>query len=357
MWNWLEPKLEHKFRRMWLRFIALCLLFSSLSGGPWSAEVVCDPALRFACTGFAVYAGEPIYGMNFNYPPRELRFRLISQNERLLFRMEFPQEGAWYSTVGMNSDGVFSSVQMLFPEWPAAQVGPDKMYIWGASDYALEETSSASQTMDLLSNHRVVEGETSLHTMIADRQGNAFVLEPGTEKNRITPIQGKVLLMNNFPLADFAGKDFRLMQGAGADRYQKAWTFIAETLDRFDATQAFETLRRAQNDGDSPTLCSMVFLPNRREVFIALNRDFGKIWRVSLRDRTVSTSQGFAGSGELPVTDQGVLASDLLAIPIQTESNLHIGRWILLGLGAGTATGLLAWFLYWYLHARKKRRT
>ncbi len=288
---------------VWIRCALPAL--SLLSGGTISAEGDPNPALRFACTGFAVYTGEPIYGMNFDYPPRELRFRLISQNERLVFRMEFPQEGVWYSTVGMNSDGVFSSVQMLFPEWPAVQAGPDQMYLWRVSDYALEETSSASQTMDLLSSRHVVEGQTSLHTIIADPQGNAFVLEPGRENNRITPIQGKSLLMTNFPLADFAGKESRQMQGVGADRYQKAWAYIAETLDRFDTTQAFETLHRAQNDGGSPTLCSMVFLPNRREVFIALNRDFNKLWRVSLRDRTVSTYQGFAGSGELPVTDRG----------------------------------------------------
>lgn len=356
MWNWVEQKLEHKFRRKWFGFVVLCLLFSLLSGGTISAEGDPNPALRFACTGFAVYNGEPIYGMNFDYPPRELRFRLISQNERLVFRMEFPQEGVWYSTVGMNSDGVFSSVQMLFPEWPAVQAGPDQMYLWRVSDYALEETSSASQTMDLLSSRHVVEGQTSLHTMIADPQGNAFVLEPGRENNRITPIQGKSLLMTNFPLADFAGKESHQTQGVGADRYQKAWAYIAETLDRFDTTQAFETLHRAQNDGDSPTLCSMVFLPNRRQVFIALNRDFNKIWRVSLRDRTVSTYQGFAGSGELPVTDKGVLASDLATIPMHTESNPQIGRWILLGMGAGASTGLLAWFLYRYIRARKKKR-
>ncbi|MCX5973719.1 MAG: hypothetical protein NTU59_03410 [Coprothermobacterota bacterium] len=294
--------------------------------------------------------------MNFDYPPRELRFRLIWKNERQVFRMEFPQEGAWYSTVGMNSDGVFSSVQMLLPEWPAVQAGPDQMYIWRVSDYALEETSSASQTMDLLSSLRVVEGQTSLHTLIADSQGNAFVLEPGAEKNRITPIQGKFLLMANFSLADFAGKDFRQTRGAGADRYQKAWAYIAETLDRFDATQAFETLRRAQSDGDFSTLCSMVFLPNRSEVFIALNRDFSKIWRVSLRDETVSTYQGFAGSGELSVTERGVLVSDLLTIPVQTESNPQIGRWILLGMEAGAAMGLPTWLLYRFIRARKKKR-
>lgn len=294
--------------------------------------------------------------MNFDYPPRELRFRLISQNERLVFRMEFPQEGAWYSTVGMNSDGVFSSVQMLFPEWPAVQAGPDQMYLWRVSDYALEETSSVSQTMDLLSSRHVVEGETSLHTMIADSQGNAFVLEPGKENHRITPIQGKFLLMTNFPLADFAGKESSQTQGTGADRYQKAWTHIAETLDRFDAAQAFETLDRARSDGDFPTLCSMVFLPNRGEVLIALNRDFGKIWRVALRDGTVSTYQGFAEPVELPITESGILASDLLKNSVQTESSLHIGRWILLGVGTGAATGLLAWFMYRCILARKKTR-
>jgi hypothetical protein len=356
LWNWLEPKLEHKFRGKWLGFIALCLLFCLSSGGSVSAGVGLDSTLRFACTGFAVYAGEPIYGMNFDYPPRELRFSLVSKNKRQVFRMEFPQEGAWYSTVGMNSDGVFSSVQMLFPEWPAALAGPDQMYIWSAADYALEETASASQTLDLLSSRQVVEGETSLHTLIADPQGDAFVLEPGVEQNRITPIQGKFLLMTNFPLADFEGKDFRQTRGAGADRYQKAWTYIAETLDRFDTTQAFETLHRAQGDGDSPTLCSMVFLPNRREVFISLNRDFAKIWRVSLRDETVSTYQGFAGFGELPITEKGVLASDLATIPMQIASNPRIGRWILLGIGAGTAMGLLAWFLYRRILVGRKKK-
>ena len=100
----------------------------------------------------------------------------------------------------------------------------------------------------------------------------------------------------------------------------------------------------------------MVFLPNRREVFIALNRDYSKIWRISLRDETVSTYQGFAGFGELPITEKGVLASDLATIPVQTESSPQIGRWILLGIGAGAAMAFLAWLLYRCIRAREKKR-
>jgi len=328
----------------WLWFFRRSLTALIILSGITSVALAVNTCGIFACTGFAVYDNEPIYGMNFDYPPRELRFSLTSTQGRQVFRMEFPQEGSWYSTVGMNSDGVFSSAQMLYPVLPAVQAGPDDLYIWAAADYALEQSSSASAVLSLVNSRRLVEGETSLHVLVADSTGTSFVLEPGVSGNRITPIKDRFLVMTNFPLADYAGQNYLQTRGAGADRYQKAWPFIQSNLNDFGAAQAMETLNLARNSGASPTLVSMVFLPQREEVLIALDGDQSKLWKASLKERIISTEKGFEGNGSLALDEKGVLASSLRSIPTSVDSDwLPLLPWLLGGLVVGIVLGFSLW--------------
>ncbi len=341
-------------RQVWVQWLRSCrhgLTALMVMVGITCVALVINPSISLACTGFAVYDSEAIYGMNFDYPPRELRFSLTSTWERQVFRMEFPQDGSWYSTVGMNSDGVFSSAQMLYPVPPAVPSGPDDLPIWAAADYALKQSSSASAVLSLVNSRRLVEGETSLHILVADSSGTAFVLEPGVSGNRITPIQDRFLVMTNFPLADFAGQDYLKTRGAGADRYQKAWPFIQTNLGQFGAAQAMETLNLARNSGGSPTLVSMVFLPQREEVLIALDGDQSKLWKASLKERIISTEKGFEGNGSLVLDEKGVLASSLRSIPTSVESGwLPLLPWLLAGLVVGTVIGFSLW--RWSRHRR-----
>ena len=50
-----------------------------------------------------------------------------------------------------------------------------------------------------------------------------------------------------------------------------------------------EVLNLAKNKSETyPTECSMVFDPNKKEIFISLEGNFDKTWRVSLEDSHTS---------------------------------------------------------------------
>jgi hypothetical protein len=55
----------------------------------------------------------------------------------------------------------------------------------------------------------------------------------------------------------------------------------------------------------------MVFDPDERQVYLALRRDFSKIWKVSIADGTIETFSGFGRTRTMPLDASGVLASEL----------------------------------------------
>jgi hypothetical protein len=81
-----------------------------------------------ACTSFAAYSTQNLYGMNFDYGSVELRFSIIRYNDRKIFQAFFIEGGDLYPFCGVNSSGLFSSIQMLSPQptsWPPP--GPNQI--------------------------------------------------------------------------------------------------------------------------------------------------------------------------------------------------------------------------------------
>ena len=266
----------------------------------------------FACTSFAVYADETLYGMNFDYPDVELRFTIRPNGDRKVFQMEFAQGNDFSMTVGMNSAGLFSSCQMLFPEAPATTSrGANDLYPWQVYAEALSNMESVREVTEFISDKRVVHWSVTLHDLFADVYGDAMVVEAGDIENVITRIEDDFLVMTNFPNGEFAGKSYTEVEGVGADRYNIAYDNISDNLDRFDVDLGLETLEKAALEGEFSTQASMVFDPEKREVYIALRRDFSRIWKVSIADGTIETFSGFGQSRTMPLDASGVLASDL----------------------------------------------
>ena len=266
----------------------------------------------FACTSFAVYAGETLYGMNFDYPDVELRFTIRPSRDKQVFQMEFAQGDGFAVTVGMNSAGLFSSCQMLHPEARAtASPGPNDLYPWQVYEEALFNMESVKEVTEFISDKRVVHWSVTLHDLFADVYGDAMVVEAGRTENVITRIEDDFLVMTNFPNGEFAGQSYTEVEGVGADRYQIAYENISDNLDRFDVELGLETLQKAVLSGEFSTQASMVFDPERGQVYIALRRDFDKIWKVSIADGTIETFSGFSRTRTMPLDASGVLASEL----------------------------------------------
>lgn len=291
-----------------LLLLLAIFLFSTVQERPFSGY----PRSPFACTSFAVYSEETLYGMNFDYPDVEIRFTIHPSGDLKVFQMEFLQEGGFVPTVGMNSAGLFGSCQMLFPEASATtSPGADDIYPWELYRESLLNLGSVEEVSEFISDKRVVHWSLTLHDLFADTRGDAMVVEAGDEENMITRIEDEFIVMTNFPNGDFAGRSYEEVSGAGAERYKIAYEHISDNVDKFDLNHGLETLRKAISSGDWPTQCSMVFNPERNEVFIALDKDFDRIWKVSIEDETIETYSGFKESVEMELSPSGVLASDL----------------------------------------------
>ena len=107
----------------------------------------------FACTSFATYAtGKPIYGMNFDYPAQlELRFAITEHNGVRVFRQQFVQGTMNADIAGLNTHGLFSTQQIVYPI-PENATAPSSntFFLWDLHNSALTRLSAIPQVTDLL---------------------------------------------------------------------------------------------------------------------------------------------------------------------------------------------------------------
>lgn len=264
------------------RMLIVCLL--ALAAG----ESVC-----VACTGLAVYSERPVYGMNFDYSP-DVPVRLLIDDAYGVrtFHMAFvtgPRRMP--RTVGMNEHGLFVSTQELHPMVKAGPPGDGQQCPGGLYHQALREFSSVTEVEGHLQTTRVVDCyDLTLHLLLADPEGRAIVVEPGVGGHEITEVSDGRLVMTNFANCRFAGADRDSIYGVGAERYRTAHDLIEERFDGFDVDDAMDVLAAAASEW---TRTSMVFDPLAGEVFVALEGDFSRIFRVSIEEATVETHTGF----------------------------------------------------------------
>ena len=301
--------------RLLKSFIALIFLVASFL----------TSSASLACTSFAVYGDKIFYGMNFDYPEVELQFSIIEYNGRKIFQTIFFESGNSIAVCGMNNSGVFSSIQMLYPQvttWPDPK--PNEMDLYQAHIMPLTQVDNLQDALNYIETQNVkvihIIG-TSLHDFFADKYKNALVLEVGNEKNLITEMENDFMIMTNFPYNQFVGKPLEDINGAGADRYKTAYKYIQANKSSFNFDNAIETLKRTiQTSGDFKSLVSSVFDPINNEVYVVLKRDFSKIWKVSIDNLTIETFSGFDQYKEVPLTSAGLLASELISLTsVNTE--------------------------------------
>jgi len=295
-----------------------------------------------ACTGFAVYAGRTLYGMNFDYPPNEVRFSIEEHEAGALFLGSFLSGDFYASTVGMNEHGLFASEQMVFPARATVdEPAEDELFIWDAFYEGLRQCESVDEVLAWIGDRRLVQYPSlQLHNLYADPSGNAMVVECGAAENVITEIEGPFLVMTNFHNGDFRGLRLRDVAGVGAERYRVAHRYLEENLDGFDVDRGLELLRRtSMATGDCRTRYSLVFDPEALAVYIALERDYDHIWKASLTERTIETYRGFDEHRVFPLDGTGITGPTLQAYaPPPVAEGVAGPRWPLLAL---IAAGLL----------------
>jgi penicillin V acylase-like amidase (Ntn superfamily) len=141
-----------------------------------------NPALSGACTSFAVYSEKTLYGINFDYSlDVAQKFTISSGFQGKLFQMAFRAPFGFADIVGMNIKGLFASCQMLFPEGkPPAAKNKNQISTAVFHQMALSRFEKVPQVENFLNKRKVVHTiGVSLHNLVADRFGDAVVVEVG----------------------------------------------------------------------------------------------------------------------------------------------------------------------------------
>lgn len=276
----------------------------------------------FACTSFALYGHQVFYGMNFDYFSIPLKFLIESKSGINLFHLAFLYDKTvdrpglknhFAKTCGMNDKGLFCACQEIEPYLEGTgTLGAHEAHIYDQYASLATHTNVAQVKGAINAGLSVQDIGPSVHNLFADLHGNAMVAETDNKKNIITEMDGNAMVMSNFANHSLEGASWKEATGSGADRYKTAHAYLMENGETFSVDKGFDLLKRAVcSDPACPTQCSMIFLPQHREIFISLHQNNEKRWKVSLDRRTIEPCKGHRKHAQIHVGPEGILASEL----------------------------------------------
>lgn len=284
----------------------------------------------YACSSFAYYGDKVYYGMNWDYYPNyDATFYISEVNNMKVFTV-FDQDGADFT--GMNTEGFFAAQIMVTPTEKFGVLRElqnktlKRIQMKDLYRESLYKYSKLEQVDDYLRDKRLLYSTTELHTMFADKFGFAQVIEVGEHENMITKLKDKFLIMSNFTNYYFEDTDYKKIAARGSDRYIAGYDYMLKNIDNFDLNKGIGMLEAMKCDDMSfHTLCSFLYEPATNSVYIAISRDFSKVWRLSINNGTIETYRGFDEPMKIAV--DSIRLSDLKKLSVHdseknTEKNV-----------------------------------
>lgn len=266
------------------------------------------------CTSFVLYADQTYIGMNLDISDRPIKFGMRGADQLLVTL----HDGSRFSPAfGINRSGTFMNLLMVDPiEAGVYRRGKNCVHINQIYDDVLTGEIAPDALSDFLRDKAVVNVPNfSLHSMIAARDRNAYVIEPGRANLPFDGNSHDFLVLTNFPLADFADRDYRAVTGVGADRYITACAMLSERAHPFSVEQGFAILAAtSQAGGDFPTQLSMLAIPEADIVYFALARDYSRRYAFSFADTTIRADAGFQSTGAWRLDGRGITFAELAAL-------------------------------------------
>lgn len=271
------------------------------------------------CTSFAVYGQEKtIYGMNFDTDEIDLKLKINSYNDKNIFNFSGLIENKYIDIAGVNSDGLFICTQAVkYSPGFKSSCDENDWFAFDIFDEALKKTRKTSEFFEIL-NKRVISyprnplfPDLGLHTIIADKSGDAFILEEGIDTNIISRINNDFIIMTNFPNGDFKEANYKKVYGIGADRYICAHEYIHNNIHSFGINEAFEVLSKTSQEN---TLCSIVYEPLKNEIYISFKKDLSKKWKISIIKKTIQSLDGFLSNNKIHFTNGEIFVNDLISL-------------------------------------------
>lgn len=271
------------------------------------------------CTSFAVYnQKKAIYGMNFDTDELDLKLKVNSYDDINLFYLSALADNQYRDIAGFNSEGFFVCTQAVqYGSGFKSSCDENNWTAFGIFDEALKKTRRTSEFFEIL-NKRVISyprnplyPDLGLHTLIADKTGDAIILEEGNGSNIVTPIHNDFVIMTNFPNGDFKETNYNKVSGLGADRYICAHEYIHDKIYSFGINEAFEVLSKTSQEN---TLCSIVYEPLKNEIYISFKKDLSKKWKISMTEKTIQSLEGFINNNKIQFTNGEIFVKDLTSL-------------------------------------------
>lgn len=286
-------------------------------------------ALR-ACGSFAVYADRPLYGMNWDYyQGTEGRIQVHRAGSEKVF-CAYDDQGNDFT--GMNTRGLFAAKQQVTPAEDFGALHDlltlrvPRIEMKEVFRKALPDFGQVAEVDAFLLGRKLTYSRDPMHNLFADPGGRAEVHEVGRDRNMITPIRGRFLVMTNFSNYFYADVPYRTVIARGSERYIAGCDYAQKHLQGFDEAAGLGMLEAMKcEEVGFYTLCSFLFDPGGRCVYLAINRDFGKVWKVSIQDETIETFKGFEVPLKLRLSGL-VRLSDLQALGRYDASALRTFR-------------------------------
>lgn len=271
------------------------------------------------CTSFAVYSQEKaIYGMNFDADEIDLKLKVNSYNDKNLFYFSGLLDNKYRDIAGFNSEGLFICTQAVeYSPGFKSSCNENDWFAFDIFDEALKKTRKTSEFFEIL-NKRVISyprnplfPDLGLHTIIADKTGDAFILEEGNDTNIVSPSHNDFIIMTNFPNGNFKEANYNKVYGIGADRYICAHEYIHNNIHSFGINEAFEVLSKTSQKN---TLCSIVYEPLNNEIYISFKKDLSKKWKISIIEKTIQSLEGFLSNNKIQFTNEEIFVKDLISL-------------------------------------------
>jgi len=218
----------------------------------------------------------------------------------------------------MNEDGFFTTVQVHEPGEPySMRVQEGVETVPGLAMWTPHVFGRVQDIRDIAETSQLIHAYGSFHSLYADATGDAMVLELIGNEVIYTNIEGKFLVMTNFPNAYLADTPLETLQKipyGGVDRYEAAYHYIEEHVDTFTAEDGLAALELAVNKNYySPTAYSVVFDPSNQSIYLTIRADYEHVWRVKMDERVVESHKGFDNLISLDIDDEGINLKTLAA--------------------------------------------
>ncbi|WP_310602014.1 hypothetical protein [Anaerosporobacter sp.] len=222
------------------------------------------------CTSFTWRKDNVLVGMNFDN--NGVPFSLSMKDPR-----QFVVCVGGAPCFGVNSNGSFINHLMVDSnEDGGYKRGKNIVHTIKLMTDILSNKLAQENIGDFLSEKEVVNVPNhSCHSMISDKSGNVWIVEPGRGIMYSPADESSYCLMTNFSLHDY--KLSGNIEGSGMDRYKSA-DYLLSNANDLDVAKAFEILEAAkQSEGEWLTAFSMVYSQKENAVYYCYNGDYQNI--------------------------------------------------------------------------------